>query len=171
MECIICYRKKINKKTSCGYEKLEKCVTTAGAETLTQYSSSVIDPVLNGFVSGKSLTAIVTAEIWHHRTCTRDLSAKPPKETDGFSKERNEVFQRLLKYIQTNVIDIGQLLSLSATLNYYKTLQESYEMEVSLYSKESQKPFIKSLQIADRLSENFKRNRVYILSRNYRYYH
>ena len=99
---------------------------------MTQYSSSVIDPVLNGFVSGKSLTAIVTAEIWHHRTCTRDLSAKPPKETDGFSKERNEVFQRLLKYIQTNVIDIGQLLSLSATLNYYKTLQESYEMEVKV---------------------------------------
>ena len=132
MECIICYHKKVNKKTNCEYEKLEKCVTTAGAETLTQYSSSVIDPVLNGFVSGKSLTAIVTAEIWHHRTCTRDLSTKPPKETDGFSKERNEVFQRLLKYIQTNVIDIGQLLSLSATLNYYKTLQESYEMEVKV---------------------------------------
>ena len=96
---------------------------------MTQYSSSVIDPVLNGFINGKSLTAIVAAEIWHHRTCMRDLYAKPPKETDGFSKERDEVFQRLLKYTQTNVIDDGQLLSLSAMLNYYKTLQESYEIE------------------------------------------
>lgn len=28
----------------------EQCVTTAGAETLAQYHSSVIHPVLNGFV-------------------------------------------------------------------------------------------------------------------------
>ena len=44
-------------KNGCG--KLEKCVTTAGAETLAQYNSSVIDPVLNGFVNGKFLTAIL----------------------------------------------------------------------------------------------------------------
>ena len=32
--------------------------------------------------------------------------------------------------MQTNVINNCQLLSLSGTLNFYKTLQESYEMEV-----------------------------------------
>lgn len=40
----------------------EQCVTTAGAET-AQYRSSVIHPVLNGFVNGKSLTAIMAAKI------------------------------------------------------------------------------------------------------------
>ena len=120
----------MNKKTNCGYEKLEKCVTTAEAETLPRYSSSLIGPVLNGFVNGKSLTTIVAAEIWHRRTCMRHLYAKPSKGTDGFSKERAKVFQCLLQYIQTNVIDNSRLLSLSATLNFYKTLQESYEMEV-----------------------------------------
>ena len=43
---------------------IEKCVTTAGAERLAQYSSSV---------NGKSLTALVAAETWHHRTCMQDL--------------------------------------------------------------------------------------------------
>ena len=74
-------------------------------ETLAHYSSAVIDPVLNGFVNGESLRAIVAAETWNHRTCMRDLYAKPPKETDGFSKERDEVFQGLLQFIQTNVIE------------------------------------------------------------------
>ena len=97
---------------------------------MARYSSSVIDSLLNGFVNGMSLTAIVAAEIWHHRTCTRDLYAKPPKETNGFTKERDEVFTRLLKYIKTNVIGNDQLLTLSTTLNFYKTLQEPYEMEV-----------------------------------------
>ena len=55
--------------------------------------------MLNGLVNRKSLAAIVAAETWHHRTCMRDLFAKPPKETDGFSKERDEVFKRLLQYI------------------------------------------------------------------------
>ena len=32
--------------------------------------------------------------------------------------------------LQTYVIDNGQLLNLSVTLNIYQTLQESYEMEV-----------------------------------------
>ena len=99
MECIICHCKKVNKKTNSGYEKLEKCVLTAGGETLAQYNSSVIDALLNGFVNGKSLTAIVAAEIWPHRTCMRDLHVKLPKEADDFSKERDEVFQRLLQYI------------------------------------------------------------------------
>ena len=40
----------------------EQCVTTAGDETLAQYRSSVIHPVLNGFVNGKSLTAIMAAK-------------------------------------------------------------------------------------------------------------
>ena len=74
-------------------------------ETLAHYISAVIDPLLNGFVNGKSLRAIVAAETWNHRTCMRDLYAKPPKETDGFSKERDEVFQGLLQFIQTNVIE------------------------------------------------------------------
>ena len=58
-------------------------------------------------------------------------------------------------------------------LNFQKTLQESYEMEVKgcMHSKESQKPFIKSFQLTDKLSENFKRNRVYILPQQYLYYH
>ena len=60
----------------------------------------------------------------------RDLNAKPFKKTDGFSGERDEVFQCLLQYVQTYVIDNGQLLNLSVTLNIYQTLQESYEMEV-----------------------------------------
>ena len=70
------------------------------------------------------------ADIWHHTTCMRDLNAKPFKKTDGFSGERDEVFQCLLQYVQTYVIDNGQLLNLSVTLNIYQTLQESYEMEV-----------------------------------------
>ena len=70
------------------------------------------------------------ADIWHHTTCMRDLNAKPFKKTDGFSGERDEVFQCLLQYVQTYVIENGQLLNLSVTLNIYQTLQESYEMEV-----------------------------------------
>ena len=62
MESIIHHRKKVNKKTNSGYEKLKKCVTTAAAEMLAQYNSSVIDPLLNGFINGKSLTAIVAAK-------------------------------------------------------------------------------------------------------------
>ena len=73
---------------------------------------------------------IVDADIWHHTTCMRDLNAKPFKKTDGFSGERDEVFQCLLQYVQTYVIENGQLLNLSVTLNIYQTLQESYEMEV-----------------------------------------
>ena len=73
---------------------------------------------------------IVVAEIWHHIICMRDLYAKPSKETGGFSKERDEVFQSLLQYIHTNVIDNGQLVSLLVTLNFYKILQGSYEMRV-----------------------------------------
>ena len=68
--------------------------------------------MLNGFVNGKSLIMIVVTEIWHHITCMQDLYAKPSKETGGFSKERDEVFQSLLQYILTNVIDNGQLVSL-----------------------------------------------------------
>ena len=101
--------KKLNKKTTREYKKLEKCVTTDGAETLTRYSWSVIDPVLNGFVNGKSLIAIVAAEIWHQRTCMQDLYAKPPEEANGFLKENDEVFQCMPKYIQINVINNGQL--------------------------------------------------------------
>ena len=86
--------------------------------------------MLNGFVNGKSLIMIVVAEIWHHIICMRDLYAKPSKETGGFSKERDEVFQSLLLYIITNVIDNGQLVSLLVTLNFYKILQGSYEMRV-----------------------------------------
>ena len=86
--------------------------------------------MLNGFVNGKSLIMIVVAEIWHHIICMRDLYAKPSKETGGFSKERDEVFQSLLQYIHTNVIDNGQLVSLLVTLNFYKILQGSYEMRV-----------------------------------------
>ena len=58
-------------------------------------------------------------------------------------------------------------------LNFQKTLQESYEMEVKgcMHGKESQKPFIKSFQLTDKLSENFKRNTIYILSQQYLYYH
>ena len=41
-----------------------------------------------------------------------DVWAKPPKETDGFSKERHDVLQRFLQCIQSNVIDNDQLLSL-----------------------------------------------------------
>lgn len=63
---------------------------------LAQYSSSIIDPVLNGFANGKSSTAIVAAKIWHHRTCMQDVYTKPRKETDGFSEGRDEVFQHLL---------------------------------------------------------------------------
>ena len=48
---------------------------------------------------------IVAAEIWHQRTCMQDLYAKPPEETGSFLKENDEVFQCMLKYIQTNVIN------------------------------------------------------------------
>ena len=89
-------------KTNSGYEKLEKCVANTGAETLAQYSSSVIDPVLNGFVNEKSFTAIVAAEIWHHRTCMRDLYTKTSKETDGFLKKE-------MRFSNVNVINNGQL--------------------------------------------------------------
>ena len=92
-----------------GYEKLEKCLTTAGAETLVRYSSSVIDPVLNGIVNGKSLTAIVAEEIWHHRTFMRDLYANPSKETDGSQKKEVRF---------SNVCcNIGKLM-LSTIVNY-----------------------------------------------------
>ena len=80
------------------------------------------------------------------------------------------MFQRLLQYIQTNVIDNGQLLSLSATLNYHKTLQESYEMEVKGYIAKNLKSRL-SNHFKLQIDFNLKRNRVYILFQNYRYYH
>ena len=58
---------------------------------MAKYNSSIIDPVLKGFVNGKSLTAIVAAEIWHHRIYMREVYAKPPKEIDELSqKEKKE---------------------------------------------------------------------------------
>ena len=138
-------------------------------KTLARYSSSVIDPLLNGFANGTSLTAIVAAEIWHHRTCTRDLYAKPPKETNSFSKERDEVFKRLLKYIKTSAIGNDQLLTLSTTLNFYKTLQEPYEMEVKSSIANN---FKSHLSDHFNLQTDFlKTSKVYVLSQQYRCYH
>ena len=73
--CIVCQRNKTASNRS-GYEDVVKCVTSATAEALLEFSEKSDDHFVKAQFSGLSASDVICKEFHYHRSCQRNLVEK-----------------------------------------------------------------------------------------------
>ncbi len=121
-ECCIC-RKRKRKKTGSGWEVLEKCETESGALSLQSAALERNDnPHFMAEMSGVDVQVIVAKEFYYHRSCKRDYTRVETKRKKALDRMP---FERLIEYIQAQVISGGKVKHMTGVLAVY----ESFTME------------------------------------------
>ena len=117
-ECCIC-RKKKTKKTGSGWERLEKCETESGAQSLKNAALQRKDNQhLMAEVSGVDIQVIVAKEFYYHRSCKRDYTRVKNRRNKTLDRVPLE---KVVEYIERHVISGGKVKNMTEILELYQS--------------------------------------------------
>ena len=129
-ECCICQKNK-TRKCGSGFEKLVKCVTTDAATALQFACSNKREECKHLFteLAGLEVPVIVAKEFHYHESCRCLLLKKLPVQ----NATKGTAFMKLKEYVQSNIIENGQIIKMNNSINIYKTfLAQCNEKEIGL---------------------------------------
>ena len=125
--CVICQGKRTDSTLSGRYEKLVKCQTLDGAQTLQKYAYERGDnKYLLAQIGHLSAKGIVAKELWYHSSCRRDYT-RPIKEKSTDRIKHDSAFVQLIAFIEKNVINEGNIIKFSTLQDKYKQFQEEHD--------------------------------------------
>ena len=128
-ECCICKKNK-SKKDNSGYEKLTKLLSKDAASNLKDACTNKKEMFHDLHVEfvGQNISAIVAKEYYFHETCRCLVLKKLPEKG---TSTKPTAFAKLKNYVQSNIIERGEIIKMTELIDIYKELISENDEEES----------------------------------------
>ena len=114
--------------SSSGYEKLIKCQTQAGGESLALFCESIFDDYVKAQLMGLTLEDIIAREFWYSRSCQRSINHTVQEYQEHCL--RDECFHDLVAFVKKILIHKRKLTTISNLSQKYRELQTTRTIEI-----------------------------------------
>lgn len=98
-----------------------------------QYASENADEYLSVQLSGIEASEIIAKEYMYHRSCyrkiTREMSTNKQCDENNESKQREQCYEELTKFIEERVLQEGEFLRMNYVADYYGKIQTNAALE------------------------------------------